>query len=114
MKLEIRLDAEHVAPGEELAGHILVLDDGASRALRLTVSFRERSPAYLETLFAESVVIHEGDLATGQTVAFRYEMPDWAQPGVKGKHGELFWELEATSDEPGRDTHVRRRIDVVA
>jgi hypothetical protein len=28
------------------------------------------------------------------------------------KHGELSWEVDARSDERGRDTHARKRIDV--
>lgn len=113
MKLEIQLDAHRVAPGQELIGHVLVLEGGPSRSLTLTVSFCERSPGYMSTPFSRSGVLYEGDLATGQAVEFRYEMPDWAAPGVKGQHGELYWELEATSDEPGFDTRVRRRIEIV-
>jgi hypothetical protein len=113
VKLDIQLDAERVAPGHELAGHVLVHEGGPSRSLKLTLSFCEQSPGYLSTPFSRSDVLYEGDLTTGQAVEFRYELPDSAPPGVKGKHGELYWELEATSDEPGLDTHVRRRIEVV-
>lgn len=112
MKLDIQLDADRVAAGQELTGHVLVLEGGPSRSLMLTVSFRERSPGYLSTPFSSSGVLYEGDLATGQAVEFRYEMADWASPGVKGKHGELFWELEAVSDEPGLDTRVSRVFEV--
>jgi hypothetical protein len=76
------------------------------------VSFCERSPSYLTVAFSRSGVLNEGDLATGQAFEFRYEMPDWAAPGVKGKHGELFWELEAVSEGPGLDASARRVFEV--
>jgi hypothetical protein len=113
VKLDIQLDADRVGPRQELTGHVLVLEGGPSRSLTLTLSFCEQSPGYLSTPFSRSDVLHEGELATGQTIAFRCEIPDGAPPGVKGKRGELFWELEAKSDEPGLDTHARRRIEIV-
>ena len=112
MKLAIELDAERAAAGEEVSGRVLVLDGGRSRSLTLTVSFRERSPSFLETPFSDGGVVHEGDLATGQAVEFRFALPNDALPTVKGRHGELFWELEAVSDEPGLDTRVSRRLEV--
>jgi hypothetical protein len=114
VKLEIQLDADRVAPGQELTGHVLVLEGGPSRSLTLTVSFCERSPGYASVPFSRSGVLYEGDLATGQAVEFRYEMPESATPGVKGKHGELFWELEAASNEPGLDTRAHRVFEVTA
>ena len=114
MKLGIELDAERAAAGEEVGGRVLVLEGGRSRSLTLTLSFRERSPAYLETPFSDGGVVHEGDLATGQALEFRFVLPDDALPSVKGKHGELSWELEAVSDEPGLDTRVSRVLEVTA
>jgi hypothetical protein len=114
VNLAIELDTERVVPGGEVSGRVLVHEGGRSRSLTLTVAFRERSPAYLETPFSDGGVIHEGDLATGQAVEFRFTLPDAALPGVRGKHGELLWELEAVSDEPGFDTRAGRRLDVTA
>jgi hypothetical protein len=112
VKLEIRLDADRVAPGQALTGHVYVLEGGRSRSLTLTVGFRERSPGYMADAFGTSGVLHQGDLATGQAVEFRVELPDSALPGVKGEHGELFWEIEAVSDEPGFDTRTSRVFEV--
>ncbi|MDQ3822163.1 MAG: hypothetical protein M3321_02850 [Actinomycetota bacterium] len=112
MRLAIDLDAERVAVGEEVTGRVLVLEGGRSRSLTLTLSFRERSPAYLETPLGTAAVLHRGDLATGQAFEFRVELPAGALPSVHGKHGELFWEVEAASDEPGLDTRVSRRVEV--
>jgi hypothetical protein len=114
VKLELRLDADRVAPGRELAGHVLVLEGGQSRSLTLTVRLCERSPGYLEIPFSHTLVLSEGDLATGQAIDFRCELPEGAPPSVKGKHGELFWELEAASDAPGLDARVSQTFQVTA
>ena len=102
-----------VAPGGDVVGHVLVQEGGAARGLRVTVSLSERSPAFRATAFSAGGVIHEGDLRTGQAVAFRCGIPSWAAPGVKGKNGELVWELEAVADVGGRpDARAARVLDV--
>ena len=113
MKLELRLDGDPVAAHEDLTGHVLVVEGGSSRSLTVTARFCERSPSFGAVAFSSVVAVHEGDLATGQAVEFRWRLPAWAPPGVKGARGELFWELEAHSDERGLDTRVTRRFEVV-
>jgi hypothetical protein len=112
VKLAIELDAERAAAGEEVSGRVLVLEGGRSRSLTLTLSFCERSPTYLETPFSDGCVVHEGDLTTGQALEFGFVLPGDALPSLKGRHGELFWELEAVSDEPGLDSRVSRALEV--
>lgn len=112
MKLEIELDDERVAAGENVSGRVVVREGGGSRSLTLTLSFRERSPSYVEIPFSEGGTLHEGDLVTGQALEFGFVLADDAPPSAKGKHGELFWELEAGSDEPGLDTRVIRVVHV--
>lgn len=114
MKLGLEVDAEQVSPGDEVSGRVLVHEGGRSRSLTLTLSFRERSPSYVETAWSDGAVIHEGDLSSGQAAEFRFALNHDAPPSVKGKHGELFWELEAVSDEPGLDTRVSRILEVTA
>ncbi len=114
MKLALDLDADSVAAGEAVKGRVVVIEGGRSRALTLTLSFRERSPSYVETPFSEGGVLHEGDLTTGQALEFGFVLSNDAAPSVKGKHGELIWELEAVSDEPGLDTRVSRLLEVTA
>jgi len=114
VKLAIELDAERVAAGGQVRGRVVVHEGGRSRSLRLSLTFRERSPSFLETPFSHGAVIHEGDLATGQAVEFRFTLARDSPPSVKGKHGELFWQLEAVSDEPGLDTRAGRRLEVTA
>jgi hypothetical protein len=112
VKLEIELDDERVAPGERVSGRVLVHEGGQSRSLTLTLSFRERTPSYVEIPFSEGGILHEGDLATGQALEFGFVLPSDAPPSVHGKNGELFWELEAVSDESGLDTRAIRALQV--
>jgi hypothetical protein len=45
---------------------------------------------------------------------FEFELtlhPD-ALPSYRSEHGELYWEVDAKSNEIGRDTHARRRIEL--
>jgi hypothetical protein len=112
VKLELRLDRDVVTAGDVLAGTVLVLEGGPSRALTLTARFCERSPSFFTVVFAESVPLHEGDLMTGEAFPFALRLPGDATPGVKGKHGELFWEVEAVSDERGLDTLASSRFEV--
>ncbi len=110
MKLDLRLDEDALAPGRALSGHVLVLEDGGARSLTLTVRFCERSPGYLET----SVSLREGDLAAGQAVGFRHDLPDSALPSPKGEHGKLFSDVEARVDRPGLDVHAGRAFEVTS
>jgi len=114
MKLEIRPDDGAAPPGQELTGHVHVHEGGSSRTLVLTLRFWERSASFSSTPFASGGVIHEGDLATGQAVDFRCPIPAWATPGVKGKHAELFWELEAVSDSPGLNARATTVVEIRA
>lgn len=114
MKLALELDSDRVAPGELLAGRIVVVEGGTSRSLTLTVSFNEQARGYGATPSSSSSVLHEGDLAAGQSIDFSFTLPVEALPSVKSEHAELYWEVDVQSDERGPDTHVRRRFEVVA
>jgi hypothetical protein len=110
---DVQLERERFAPGERVAGSVLVAEGGASRTLDVTLAFHEKSPDYEETPVSRTQSLHMGDVQTGQSLAFSLELPEDALPGHRSEHGELFWELDVKSDEMGRDTHVRRRIEVV-
>ena len=114
MKLRIQVDSEPVAPGDELTGRVMALEGGRARSLTLGVGFVEQSPADRVTVLDVRGVIHEGDLASGDEVAFRYLVPEWAPPSVKARHCELFWELDAVVDRQGQDAVVRRRFEVAS
>lgn len=110
---ELQLERESFAPGERVAGSVLVTEGGGSRALEVVLAFHEKSPDYEETAVSRSETLHTGDVQTGQTLTFALELPADALPGYRSEHGELYWEIDVKSDEMGRDTHLRRRIEVV-
>jgi hypothetical protein len=112
VKLEIALDSEVVTPGGTLKGLVEVLEGGEARSLTLTVSFCESSPSYMAVPFSRGGVIQEGELTAGQTVTFAYDLPDWAPPGVKSEHAELYWQVEAVADRPGLDARASRRFQI--
>ena len=114
MKLELELDSEPVAPGGDLSGRVNVLEGGESRSLTLTLTFHEKTADYAVTPLSSDVVLHEGNLTAGESYDFTFTLHDDAPPSVKCKHSELYWELAITSDEHGLDTHVTRRLEVIA
>jgi hypothetical protein len=114
VKLELHLDGEGATRGGDVSGHVFVGEGGAARRLTVEVRFCERSPGFHSVPFSTRVVVHEGELAAGQTFSFRCELPAGAAPGVRGRNGELFWEVEAAADVPGFDVRASRRFDVVA
>ena len=110
---DVQLERERFAPGERVAGSVLVTEGGGSRTLEVTLAFHEKSPDYEETPVSVTQALQAGDLRTGQSLAFALDLPADALPGHRSEHGELYWELDVKSDEMGRDTHVRRRIELV-
>jgi hypothetical protein len=114
VKLALELKSDRVAPGEPVAGRVIVLEGGPSRSLALALTFHERSQYYEAIPYSAGYVLHEGDLASGQTLDFHFRMPATAPPTVKCKHSELYWQLLITSDQPGFDAHARHRVEVVA
>jgi hypothetical protein len=114
VKLEVVLDSDRIAQGEKVNGRIDVLEGGPSRSLTLTLSFHEQTQSYSAVRYSSGGVIHSGELVAGQPVDFDFTVPAEAPPSVKCEHSELYWELAVTSDEHGLDTHVQRRLTVVA
>lgn len=56
--------------------------------------------------------LHAGDLETGASFPFAIALPADALPSYRSPNGELFWELDARSDERGVDTHGRVQVEV--
>lgn len=111
---ELQLERQRFAPGERVAGTVLVTEGGGSRTLEVALAFHEKSPDYEEIPVSRSHALHTGDVQTGQALPFALDLPAEALPGYVSEHGELYWEVDVKSDEMGRDTHVRQRIEVVA
>jgi hypothetical protein len=112
---DVQLAAGPYAPGDVVRGTVLVVEGGGSRVLEAVLEYHEKTDDYEETpVQIASGPLHSGELATGTSYGFELQLPPDALPGYKSKHGELYWELDVKSDERGRDTHERRRIDVAA
>ena len=112
-RFQLQLDRERYAPGETIKGTILILEGGGSRALEARLEYNEETADYSEVAVSiPSGTLHEGDLTEGASFQFELALPPDALPNYKSRHGELYWELDVKSDEAGRDTHERRRIEV--
>jgi hypothetical protein len=115
VKLELELTPEPAVLGQRVTGRITVLEGGGSRSLTHTVSLHEQTRDFDVVAFvSEPLALHQGDLASGQVYEFAFTLPPDAPPSFKAEHSELYWESEVTSNEPGLDTNIRRRLDVVA
>lgn len=112
MKLEIELQSDHVKLGGDVAGHVNVIEGGKSRSLSLNLSFYEKTRDYVVTARTTGFVLHEGEIAVGESYEFSFTLPADAPTSAKSKNGELYWELEVASDESGLDTHSRHRLEV--
>jgi hypothetical protein len=117
VKLEVRPERERYAPGETVAGAVVVAEGGSSRRLEIELRYREQTmlEEYEHTaLTVPGGELHTGDLEAGASFAFAIPLPADALPSFKSAHGELFWELDARSDERGVDTHERVRVVVAS
>ena len=100
-------------PGDWVRGRVSVLEGGGSRSLSVAVHFRERSPDYSATPATYGgTPVHEGDLTQGASFSFAVQLPPDALPSHSSANGELFYEVEAKSDERGLDTRESKRIEV--
>jgi hypothetical protein len=83
------------------------------RSLEARLEYNEETDDYLDVAASvPSGLLYEGDLVAGTSFEFELEVPAEALPNYRSKHGELYWQLDVTSEEPGRDTHERRRIEI--
>ena len=112
MKVDLALQSDSVKPGGGVAGHIDVVEGGESRSLTVTLSFCEKTRDYFVTAYSTSFVVHEGDVAKGESYEFSFTLPAEAPASAESKNGQLYWELEVRSDEHGLDSRARRRLEV--
>jgi hypothetical protein len=100
-------------PGDWVRGHVAILEGGKSRDLKVIVRFREKTPDYSATVSeVSSADLHTGELTAGRSHEFAIQIPADALPTYRSAHGQLYWEVEARSDEFGIDTKESRVIDV--
>ncbi len=90
-----------------------ILEGGKSRDLSVRLRYREKSPDYDATVVEHSSgALCTGDLTAGRTYDFAVQIPADALPSYSSLHGDLYWEVEARSNEFGVDTTTAQRIDV--
>jgi hypothetical protein len=112
-RFQLQLDRERYAPGDPVKGTVLVVEGGDSRSLEALLHYKEESPDYSEVAVSiSSGPLHEGDLTTGTSFEFELALPPDARPNYDSRHGALYWEVDVQSDELGRDTHERKRIEI--
>jgi hypothetical protein len=112
-RFDVELDRPSYSPGEVVKGSVLVTEGGDSRGLEAVLEYKEEVADYLEVATSiSSGTLHSGDLVAGSSFQFELPVPQDALPNYRSEHGELYWELDVLSDEAGRDTHERRRIEV--
>jgi hypothetical protein len=112
-QLELQLERRRYHPGDTVSGTILVLEGGGSRGLDAVLEYREETGDYHEVVTTiPSGRVHEGDLVPGASFEFELDLPPDALPNCSSEHGRLYWSVDVRSDERGRDTHVRHRVDV--
>jgi hypothetical protein len=100
-------------PGDWVRGRVTVLGGGKSRALTVVLRYRERTDDYSATAATYEVApLHVGDLVARDSFAYAVQLPADALPGYSSANGELYWEVEARSDELGPDTVTQLRIEV--
>lgn len=112
-RFELQLDRERYAPGDTIKATILVLEGGRSRSLEAALDYVEETEDYLDVGTSISAgVLHTGELQTGTSFQVEWPLPADAFPNYRSEHAELYWRLDVKSNESGRDTHERRRIEV--
>ncbi len=112
-RLEIRLEPGTHAPGDIVRGSVIVREGGTCRSLGVALRSYERSPGYREVVRnAGSAELRNGDLRSGEELAFELQLPADALPEVRGRHGEVYWAVDARWERPGFDYVARGRVDV--
>jgi hypothetical protein len=113
VRLILEVDRTEYRPGDEVTGKVVVGYGGRSRRLEVFLLFRERTKGFEhEALRIGSGPLTEGGLEEGQAYRFAIRLPPDAPPNIKTQNAELFWEVDARSDQLGRDAHARQRIQV--
>ncbi len=109
----LQFDGGGVKPGDTIAGTVVVTEGGRSRSLEVLLDFVEETDDYLEVAHSISTGhLHKGKLEAGMSFPFELTLPADALPEVRSRNGQLYWQVDAKSDELGRDSHERRRIVV--
>ena len=108
--LRVEVEGSDHRLGGSVRGRVVVRMGGESRGLKVTLAFCERSPDYTNALAGATQRLHEGDLVDGAVFEFDLATHAEGKPSFRSAHGELFWQVQATSDEIGRNEHAQVEV----
>jgi hypothetical protein len=113
LELEISLEKDSYAPGEEVRGVINVLEGDTARYVEVAIAQVEMTSDYTDVLRSLSMgTVHTGDLATGMSIPFSAPLPPDARPNVIGI-GSIVWRIEANVDRKGFNKSLTTPIPLV-
>jgi hypothetical protein len=101
VRLRIDLEQGTFAPGDRVAGAVVVLDGGRSRGATAQLRFVERSVPF-EHVACETdpVRLTDAELVTGDLLPFELALPEDALPSLHTGPASLLWELRVQVDVP--------------
>lgn len=113
VELELSVTDSAVRAGDWVRGRVTVRSGGSSRALTVSLQYRERTSDYGATGRTESVPpLQTGDLTSGQSFDFAIQLPIDALPNYSTVNGSLTWVVEARSDQLGKDAVATSALTV--
>ena len=113
LRIEVRLDKENYAPGEEIEGQIDVLEGDAARSTSVSVWRAEVTSDYTDVVASHPVgTVHTGDLTTGMSIPFTATVPADARPNVIHR-GSLIWQVVVEVDRRGFNKGAEQPFGVV-
>jgi hypothetical protein len=114
VSLRLELERTWCAPGEILSGRVHVVYELELRSLVVSLDYVEETDDYTEVgRQVSSPLAPEGRLAAGQALPFELAMPDDALPAFRGRHGRLYWRVDAKGDRFGQDAHAIQELALV-
>jgi hypothetical protein len=113
--VQIRVTPERATyvAGEQVSGRVEVVEGGEVRKLDVSLRCRDSTLSYQGTSWsATSAPLATGELTPPATYSFSIALPADAAPTFNGEVGEIWWELDARCDVPGKDVHATTKITV--
>jgi hypothetical protein len=114
LKLEIQLEKDAYAPGEEVQGVINVLEGDTARYVEVSISQIEVTSDYTDVVRSLPLgTVHTGDLHAGMSIPFSGPLPPDAEPNIVGP-GSIIWRALVDVDRRGFDKAVAAPISIAS